>query len=219
MTAAQHRARRQPEEPQTLKTRLQVQVQLPVTFDPAQAGSLQHSLQKAVDLLALTDTPWVDTADRLAQMVVGIAEPDTELLADRIHRMKTVRQVFAQGEWLTAEEINRLQVSAPSNKALPASDWKRRGRVFAVPYNGKEYFGRFQFDAMYQPLPVMRRVLEAFGEVADPWVLAAWFHYPNGWLSAPKADGGVTPVAPSQALDRGDEVVAAARRRRESFVA
>ena len=35
---------------------------------------------------------------------------------------------------------------------------------------------------MYEPLPVIGEILKAFGEVADPWVLAAWFHYPNACL-------------------------------------
>ena len=38
--------------------------------------------------------------------------------------------------------------------------------------------------------------LKAFGEVADPWVLAAWFHYPNGWIVS--SDG--VPVAPKEAI-------------------
>jgi hypothetical protein len=68
---------------------------------------------------------------------------------------------------------------------------------------------------MYEPLPVMRDVLEAFGDVADPWVLAAWFYYPNAWIVG--ADG--RPEAPKDALDRRDDVVHAALKRRTSYVA
>lgn len=67
---------------------------------------------------------------------------------------------------------------------------------------------------MYEPLPVIREVLKAFGEVADPWVLAAWFHYPNAWIVG--TDG--MPVAPKEALDRRDAVLHAAQRRRTSYV-
>lgn len=68
---------------------------------------------------------------------------------------------------------------------------------------------------MYEPLLVIREVLEAFGDVADPWMLAAWFHYPNAWIAG--VDGA--PVAPKDALDRHDDVVLAARKRRTSYVA
>lgn len=195
-----------------------VQVQLPASVSPALASSVQQSLQKAVALLAERSSGFVDAADRLAEVVVGLAEPDSQLLADRIRRMETVKQVFAEGEWLTSEEINRLQANPPGNRAMPASDWKRRGRIFSVTYNGKEYFARYQFDALYQPLPVIRKVLEAFGEVADPWVLAAWFHYPNGWL-ATASGKAAAPASPREALDRSDAVVAAAARRHGTFVA
>jgi hypothetical protein len=51
--------------------------------------------------------------------------------------------------------------------------------------------------------------------VADPWLLAAWFHYPNAWIVG--ADG--VPGAPKDALDRRDDLIRAARRRSNSYVA
>lgn len=142
-------------------------------------------------------------------------EPSRELLEDRVERMRTLRQVFAEGDWLTAEQLNTLQDMPPRSKSQPASDCKRRGRVYSVTLGGREHFARFQFDAMYQPLPVVREILEAFGDVADPWVLAAWFHFPNAWI----VDAGGAPGAPKDALDRRDDVVRAARKRRASYVA
>lgn len=68
---------------------------------------------------------------------------------------------------------------------------------------------------MYQPLPVIRDILKAFGALADPWVLAAWFQYPNGWIV--DADG--KPVAPKDVLARRDAVLHAARRRHGSYLA
>jgi hypothetical protein len=103
-------------------------------------------------------------------------EPIIEPVEDRVHRMKTVEQVFAEGHWITAEQINALQAEPPANKSRPASDWKRRARIFSVNDDGKEYYARYQFDALYQPLPIIEDILKAFGAVADPWVLAAWLH-------------------------------------------
>ena len=56
---------------------------------------------------------------------------------------------------------------------------------------------------MYQPLAVVKKVLKAFSPVADPWLLAAWFRFPNGWLAG--ADG--RPLAPKDALDRRDALI------------
>ena len=125
--------------------------------------------------------------------------------------------VFDEGSWVTSEEINRLQASPSSNKSLPASDWKRFGCVFSVPYDGQEHIARYQFDELYQPLPIIKDILQEIGEVADPWRIAAWFHYPSGWI-ADTVDGA-KPVAPKNALNRRDDVLAAARRMRGTYEA
>ncbi|CAN7722522.1 hypothetical protein LJR290_007084 [Variovorax sp. LjRoot290] len=195
---------------------LRVPVNMPDDTDPAAVSSVVEAIEKAlVVLMHAGQGQVIVRADHLAEIATGLLEPSTELLEDRVHRMRTLRQVFAEGDWLTAEQLNVLQAAAPKSKSQPASDWKRRGRIYGVSHGGREYFARYQFDAMYEPLPVIREILKAFGEVADPWVLAAWFHYPNAWIVG--ADG--TPVAPKEALDRHDAVLHAAQRRRTSYVA
>ena len=82
------------------------------------------------------------------------------------------------------EQIHDLQPRPPKNPSAPASDWKRRGKIYAVSWDGKEYFPAYQFSEALQPLPVMAEVLAQFGKVADTWQIAAWFHFPNGWLAA-----------------------------------
>jgi hypothetical protein len=159
-------------------------------------------------------------ADQLAELVSGLTEPDLGLIEERIQRLKTIQQMLDEEEWLTAEMLNRLQPEPPSNKSHPASDWKRRGRVFSVNLGGKEYFARYQFDALYQPLPIIKEILKAFGPVADAWKIAAWFHFPNGWIAEPGADGdSPRAVAPKDALDRRDDVLDALREGRGSYSA
>lgn len=177
-----------------------------------------EALEKAMIVLVDTgQTPVLERADRLAQLATGMLEPNIELVEDRVHRMQTVPQVFADGNWMTAEQINALQHDPPANKAHPASDWKRRARVFSVNYGGREYFARYQFDALYQPLPIIKDILKAFGEVADSWVLAAWFHFPSGWIAKPGSAGNET-LAPKDALDQRAEVLNAASQRQASYV-
>ena len=80
-------------------------------------------------------------------------------------------------------------------------------------FSGREYFPRYEFDALYQPLPIIKDVLKALGNVADSWTVAAWFHCPN---AGPR---GQSPVAPKDALDRGDDLLSAATQRRRRYVA
>ena len=195
---------------------LRVPVSMPEHTDPAAVSSVVEAIEKAlVVLVNARQGEVIVRADQLAEIATGLLEPSSELLEDRVHRMRTLQEVFAEGEWLPSEQLNALQDDPPKSKSQPASDWKRRGRIFGVSRAGREYFARYQLDAMYEPLPVIRDVLQAFGSVADPWVLAAWFHFPNAWIVG--SDG--KPIAPKDALDRRDDVIRAAQRRLDSYVA
>lgn len=195
---------------------LYVPVALPGDIDPAALSSMVEALEKAMVVLAhARQGEVIAQADRIAELATGLLEPSRELLEDRVRRTQTLQQVFSEDDWLTSDQLHALQAARPKSKFQPASDWKRRGRIFSVSRAGREYFAGYQFDAMYEPLPVIRDVLKAFGDVADPWTLAAWFHYPNAWILGP--DGA--PVAPKDALDRRDDLVRAARRRIDSYVA
>jgi len=114
--------------------------------------------------------------------------------------------------------LNRQQPEPPSNRSLPASDWRQRGKIFSVTFDRKEYFPRYQFDAAYQPLPLMRDILVAFGTEPDTWKIAAWFHYPNGWIVESGSEGAKA-VAPKDALDRGNDLLRALEKRKGTYVA
>ncbi|MDN4053129.1 hypothetical protein QPK32_08565 [Massilia sp. YIM B02763] len=184
------------------------------------AESLEESLTKAVQILT-GNTAFQDlceSADTLARLAGSQIRPGGILLEERIAQMATFKRVFAEGDWLTAEDINKLQIRPPAKKSLPASDWQRRGRIFSVSYAGKKYYPRYQFDTIFQPLPVIRQILKAYGECADTWALATWFHFPNGWI-AKVVDSKVLSLAPKDALDLPYDVIKAARNQKGTYVA
>ncbi|SAL51243.1 hypothetical protein [Caballeronia concitans] len=195
-----------------------VTVPLPRGLSPALAASLQSGVEQAICAIGLDlSASLLSRADDLAKLITRLTQPDAGLIEERVLRRKTMQAVFEQGEWLTSEDINRLQASPPRNKSRPASDWKRRGHIFAVSYDGTNYFARYQFDDGYRPLPIIKDILQEIGEVADAWETAAWFHYPSGWI-ADLVDG-TKPIAPKDALKRRDEVLTAARRMRGTYEA
>lgn len=161
------------------------------------------------------------TADKIAEIIVGQAQPSVIQIEDLVARKTTIKKVLEEGDWLSAEDINRLQSAPPKMKSYPASDWKRRGRLFSVTHDGKELYARYQFDALYQPLPIIKDILEAYGQYADAWTLAAWFHFPNAWIvkNGQNTKDNDVPLAPKDALDRCDDVVNAARKRRGTYSA
>ena len=124
-------------------------------------------------------------------------------------RLRTIREVFEEGAWVGADCLRELN--------RPIATWEDEGRVFAIEYEGRRYYPRYQFDASLQPLPVIRDIIAAFGE-AEPWTLAAWFHYPSAWL-VERDEQGARTVAPKDAMDRGADLVSAAAKRLSGWVA
>ena len=196
-----------------------LEVNLPEGMDPAIAESIKPRIEQALVFLMLAEQPVViEQADRIAELLLGKIQPNTGLVEARLARLRTVRTVLEEGEWITAEQLNALQPKPPAQKSQPASAWKRRGRIFGVNYSGREYFARYQFDEGYQPLAVIKEVLRDFGEVADNWKIAAWFHFPNGWVSK-SGTAGQDPMAPKDAVDQRDVLLQAVARRHGSYVA
>ena len=128
------------------------------------------------------------------------------------------REITATGVWLTAEQINSRQNVPPVDKEQPASDWTKSRRIFSVTFDGNEYFAGYQFDTTCQPLPIIRDILAAFGPRYESWAIAAWFHFPNGWIvGAGDCEG--KPIAPMNALDRPSDVVRAVQFMHGGYVA
>jgi len=122
-------------------------------------------------------------------------------------RFETVEEILKDGEWLTAQMLNARQPGPASDFA---TEWKRSRRIFSVPFAGEDYLPRYQSDAFYMPVPVISKVLEAFGPNADTWKIAAWLHYPNAWI-VESGPVGVRTVAPKDVLDRPVDVLNAPR--------
>lgn len=199
---------------------ISLNVPIPETVDPAIESSLKETAEKVLAILARSGSQEsiIATADRVAQAMIGTFQPDTYLVEERMDRLRSIRKMLREGEWLTAAEINAAQENPPAQKSLPASDWKRRGRIFSVNHDGIDYYPRYEFDAAYRPLPIISEVLKAFGAEADAWKIAAWFHFLNGYLTEDTPDGR-SAIPPKDALDQRDKLLDAVRSRRGTYVA
>lgn len=190
----------------------EVLIELPGNASPELWASMREALDKAVKLLG---EKLIVDADRMAAVVVGMAAPSADLVRERIARYKTISALSQQTEWLTAADIQ----STTDGHARMVADWKRRKRIFGVAgADGKDLFPAYQFDAAMRPLPVIAAVLKAFGPVADPWTLVAWFHFPNGWLVR-KDDPEHKPQAPRNFLDDEEALTRAASLHGNTYVA
>lgn len=198
---------------------VKVPAELAESAIPSVREAIQRALELAVSRYAMGNQLIFD-ADRMAQMMVANASPTVELVEERAGRLKTIQEIQAATRFLTGDSINEEQTAPKQNKHAVASDWKRRGRIFSVTgADGKEYYPLYQFDMNYRPLPLVKEILAALGEQNDPWAIAAWFHYPNGWIST-LVDGKPVALAPKDALlARRDDVLKAARHEKGSHIA
>lgn len=98
-------------------------------------------------------------------------------------KAKALEDVLENSEWLTAEEISERGKFSPSNLAAPASRWKQKGKIFALPYQGQDRFPRYGLDEAFRPIPDLESVLKLLGPIS-PWRIAVWFESTNAWLDS-----------------------------------
>lgn len=107
---------------------------------------------------------------------------------------------------LTSTEVHAISGSSSSNKSIPATRWRTEGRIFSVPFRGRDLFPAFQFKDG-QPRPVVAKLLALMPSSMTDWEKAFWFVSNNGWI-----EGAARPV---DRLDDEDAVLAAAAVLRE----
>ena len=159
---------------------------------------------------AIVETIWGLLANEPKSRERYIDLLTTGLGVDRAEVPQVLRNARRRAELLrefdplTSAEVAELRGSTASNRAAIASRWKSEKRIFSVGYQKTECFPAFQFDRDGEPLPVIRRVLEAAGH-RDGWEIALWFTAINGWLDEKR------PVDILDKADHADEIVEAAR--------
>ncbi|CAM2163485.1 hypothetical protein BLAT2472_130047 [Burkholderia latens] len=156
--------------------------------------------------------------DHLASAITGPPAPVARNPEEHIRRSESMRVLLAHGSWFTAEQINMRQAAPPVDKRQPASHWKRCGRIFSVSIGGTDYFAGYQFDAVSEPLPIIKDILDALGPITDSWTIAAWFHFPNGWITG-TGDHEGQPIAPMDALDHRESIINAAKLLHGTYIA
>jgi hypothetical protein len=132
------------------------------------ARHLERKIEQLLDVVA-------DTHDPMAEFHAAVATDNTAI------RQRFMQQV----ETRTSTQVAALAGHEAKNRHQTAARWKSQRRVFAVPYQGQDWFPAFQFDADGKPLPVIRDVLAALPASRTPWQVAFWFVSSNSWLGGP----------------------------------
>ncbi|UOY03716.1 hypothetical protein [Blastococcus sp. PRF04-17] len=99
---------------------------------------------------------------------------------------------------LSAAEVAQRAGATAADPERLMQDWRRQGRVFAVPVADGERLPGFQLDEHGDARPVIAEVLRWFDGRLSGWGLALWFTASNVWVD------GQRPV---DVLDSSPEMV------------
>lgn len=123
--------------------------------------------------------------------------------SNEMHRTETRERVLHGTVWF----------SEPLTQSELFRQWEAEKRIFSIEHNGVKSYAQYQFDGNGIPLPIIKEILQHLHR-EDPWAIAAWFQFPNSWISQ-----GQSPESPRDALNRRDDVLRAAKRNAGSYVA
>lgn len=155
--------------------------------------------------------PGAPVRDAELQRLVDASDPKADK-ANEIEarlRSKAVSMVMGGTAWLTASELGQEMHSKPSNAHTVLGRWLEQGRIFALEKNGVRIYPRYAFDAMGEPVPLLKEVLTVLAG-RSPFQIAAWFESTSSHLNGKR---------PREVLESdGLAVVTAAKRHVEGPV-
>lgn len=111
-----------------------------------------------------------------------------EYRAENNTRVDNLREyILADSEWLDANTLSELVGFENKNRSAGPNTWKSRHKIFAISHKGKNLYPRYCLDEVFQPLGIVKEILDIFNNSKSGWSLAFWFGTGNSWL------GGVKP--------------------------
>jgi len=148
----------------------------------SQSKSIQPILETM--FTAMMDEELTNTQERIENLVKfhlsgqPLAEVDRDIERDNA---KLRAEYLKTEPCYKTQDLIELSHSSSTNKSDLISKWKSRRRVFAVRYDGMDFYPKFQFKDG-EPVKVIKSVLNELPRDMSPWQIAFWFQSGNGWL-------------------------------------
>ena len=94
------------------------------------------------------------------------------------------RRIMSSGDWLTAAQLSQSAVPTVDERKADVHSLLQEGRIFAINYEGVDYFPIYGLDACggYQPVSALMAVIEVLATRKDAWGMAFWFGSCNSYL-------------------------------------
>jgi hypothetical protein len=135
---------------------------------------------RTLDLLAAIVRGIGVDRDRFSDLVDALmpVEPvDSPAVVEQARRNASARAAFlAEVPTISSAEVAERYGSVARNRAALAQNWRKQGRVFAVPSANAHRFPLFQFTDTGEPKAVVGDVLSRLRAAGlDGWQPALWF--------------------------------------------
>jgi hypothetical protein len=139
--------------------------------------------RRRVVVVALDDDPVAEAVAAIEGATsIVVRKPASWEQARRNLAMR--ERILAEFGALTPAELGQWATPRAANAHQYGSRLRKAGRAFSVPFQGKQLFPGFQFDAEGKPVAGLADILAAlrprFGD--SDWSVASWFTSPNAHL-------------------------------------
>jgi hypothetical protein len=133
------------------------------------------SIESYIEKVGAPNLSRLDSAADVQQLLERTPIRRLDLVQERLQQ-RMVTAVLNGTPWLSSTEVGALGQGgvAPSNPHARASRLLNEGKVFAIERAGRKEFPRYAFDALGNPYPVVREVLQVFAGWSALRV-ASWF--------------------------------------------
>ncbi|KWV76349.1 hypothetical protein [Pseudomonas fluorescens] len=118
------------------------------------------------------------------------------------------QRIISSRDWLTVAELSELTAQTVDELKAEVYSLMSDGRIFAIRYEGVDYFPIYAFDANdgYQPAPALKAVIEILATRKDAWGMAFWFGSSNSYLGG-RQPKEVLRIDPGILLDAASDEV------------
>lgn len=176
-------------------------------------GAFQ-ALIKAFELLApslnrLVEERQHQLLEDVMKVLLPPLAPSPEMMIEAKMKLAARQAVMNNGDWMPAARISEMAGFSEANSSTQPNRWKKHGKIFAITYNGSDFYPFYALDPdeNYRPTKAMKQILEVLRQTKDDWGVALWFASHNSFLNGARPQD-LLLSAPGRVLDAAhDEVV------------
>jgi len=135
--------------------------------------------------------------------------PTPEMMTEAKMKLAARQAVMNDEGWLPAAKISEIAGFSDANSSTHPNRWKKSGQIFAINYNGNDYYPFYALDPdqNFRPSKALKGILDVLRQTKDDWGIAMWFASHNSFLDGQRPQD-LLLSASGRVLDAArDEVV------------